>query len=397
MRVGLNCLGFGPRARGGLDVYTRELIQALQTFDSSPNEYVLILEPGTEPPPIEDPKRFVVARVKRRERRPPLSQLDKAWRYANAILPAVPPPFDVLSRQLDAMRVDVFHYPGTLIPELRLKTRTVLTFFDMQHEFFPEFYSRRERLGRTALYRPSVKKAGIILVPSRFTAMTLESRFRVPASKMRAVPLGVSGKFSPVAPPGERQRLTAKYRLPVGDFVLFPANPWPHKNHRRLFSALKIVEQQVSIRMPLVCTGRLLTEVRSVQALANEEGMAPDQVYDLGFVDDVDMPGIYRSAKLLVFPSLFEGFGLPVLEAMASGCPVVCSNTSALPEIGADAVRTFNPFDPSSIADAIEEVWTRAEVKADLVVRGLRRARLFSWKDTVERTTQAYAAGATLV
>jgi glycosyltransferase involved in cell wall biosynthesis len=139
-----------------------------------------------------------------------------------------------------------------------------------------------------------------------------------------------------------------------------------------------------------VCTGRLEGESRSVGGLAEEAGLPADHVRDLGFVAEEDMPGLYRAAHAVVFPSLFEGFGIPVLEAMACGCPVACARAAALPEVGGDAVRYFDPLRPESILAAVAEVWTDAARRAELIRRGRERAESFRWPRVISRVLAAY-------
>src|SRR6266571_2833526 len=355
LKIGISCYGVGLGRAGGVQVYLQNLLQALAQHDLSKNEYVLIAFPDGRRPDTPDPRRFSVVELGWPSGRPVSN-----WRtmLMKLRLPGVRDPF---SAQIDALGLDLVHYPGTRMQEFTLRTPVVLTFFDMQEEFFPAFFPMRERVGRSLAKRRAVARARTVIAPSRFTAAALVKRYRTPREKIDCIPVGVGPEFSPVGAPGERERLCSRYALPTGGFVFFPANPWPHKNHERLLGAVRRLSEKLGIAVPLVCTGRLENERRSIASLAAAAGLDAAQVHDVGFVDSPQMPVFFRAARVMAFPTLFEGFGLPVLEAMASGCPVACSDIPPLKEIGDDGVRYCDPTREESIAEALAEVWRRSE------------------------------------
>jgi glycosyltransferase involved in cell wall biosynthesis len=204
----------------------------------------------------------------------------------------------------------------------------------------------------------------------------------------------VHARFQPEAPPGERQALASRYGLPADGFVFYPAHPWPHKNHRRLFRALRLLTQRRGRRIPIVCTGTLGDESRILRRIAAAAGLPPEQLHDLGFVSEEEMPALYRAARLLVFPSLFEGFGMPVLEAMASGCPVACADTPALKELGGDAVAVFTGQSEMEMVEVLGRLWLDARARARLAESGLRRAVQFRWPAVVPQVLTAYRQAA---
>jgi glycosyltransferase involved in cell wall biosynthesis len=384
MRIGITASSFGRGRVGGLEVYLRELLQALAEADTPGHEYVLV-HPASPEPPATFPSPRLSA-VGLRNAAPGRRPLPELVRFALGRPPAAHP----LAAEIDALGLDLLHFATTRVPPLDLRTPTVLTFFDMQEEFLPEFFPLRERVGRAVANRRGVRQARVVIAPSEFTARTLASRYATPPEKIVVAPAGVSDRFGPRGTADERPRLRSRYGLPAGDFVLYPANPWPHKNHGRLLAALALLRGARTLVPPLVCTGRLEGESRSVAAMAREAGVPAGQVYDLDFVAEEDMPVLYRAARALIFPSLFEGFGIPVLEAMASGCPVACADATALPEVGGAAVRYFDPQRPESIAEALVEVCTDAARRADLVERGRERAERFRWRHVISRVLEAY-------
>ena len=383
MRIGISGSGGGLGQRGGVQVYLRDLLVALVEADGG-HEYVVFVPNGEQPPPVPGSPRISVAHLATPlPRRRPLRDL--------ALLALDrPPPRDRLAVEIDDLRVDLVHWATTRWPVLALKTPVALTFFDMQEAFFPEFFPLRERVGREVAHRRGVRAARLVLVPSRFTAQSLTERYRTAADKIVLAPVGVGDRFHPQAEAEERARLDKRYGLPELDFLVYPANPWPHKNHARLMAALAFLRRERSLEVPLVCTGRLAGERRSATALARSVGLPAEQVRDVGFVPEADMPALYRAARGLVFPSLLEGFGIPVLEAMACGCPVACAEVAALPEVGGDAVRYFDPTRTDDIARAVEEIWTDGALRAELRDRGRERAQSFRWPCVIPRVLEAY-------
>jgi len=369
VRIGI-AAGLGAGRRGGVETYARELVSALVRHSSRPEHEVVR---------VERPAGADGAAL-------------RARRALYAFTGWAPGP-DAVARQVDALGLDVVHYPATELPEFKLRTPAVLTFFDMQEEFLPAFFTWRARRARAAAHRAAVGKAEQVVVPSRFTGECLRARYGTPAAKIHHVPVGVADAFAPAGEADEGGRVRARYGIPFQDFVLYPANPWAHKNHERLFAALRGLHQD-GLSMPIVCTGRLAGEGRDVAALARSAGLPPDLLRDAGFVAADDMPALYRAARALVFPSLFEGFGMPVLEAMACGCPVACARIPALLEVGGQAVRTFDPLSVGEMAAALREVWQDQPLRERLRPDGQRRAAEYRWPRVVPDLLRVYALAA---
>jgi glycosyltransferase involved in cell wall biosynthesis len=392
VRIGLIALGQGLGPSGGLQVYAAGLVEALLRY-APEHHLVLLIGPDDEAPALPAGERASYVRLRFKD-----GVAEGLWarrfrRGAAALAPRLAPrgPF---SEQIDALGLDVVHCPSTRAEDLDLETPLVLTFFDMQEEFLPQFFSLGERLGRRAARRASLAHAREVIAPSAFTARCLSARQRGALPGLRVVPVGVSEAFSPEASLDAASRLKERYPLPAQPFALYPANPWPHKNHPRLLAALALTRELSGDVIPLVCTGRLSSDERGAVELARRAALPEGQVTDLGFVRGEDLPALYRAARLLVFPSLFEGFGIPVLEAMASGCPVACSETTSLPEVGGDAVRYFDPRNEGSIAAALSELWSSESALRSLAERGLARSRAFRWPEIVPALLSVYRAAA---
>jgi glycosyltransferase involved in cell wall biosynthesis len=249
--------------------------------------------------------------------------------------------------------LDAVHFPLTvMLPTVRgLSAAT--TVLDLQHEFYPGFFPRAELLYRRLVYRRSIARSRLVIAISEHVKETLVERLDVEPERVRVIHLGADlERFTPA---GRRRE----------PFLLYPANRWPHKNHERLFEAFALVRRERP-ELRLVLTGA-----------GHERKPTPEGVDVRGRVSDDELVELYRSAAALVFPSLYEGFGQPPIEAMACGCPVACSGTTALPEVVGDAARTFDPTSAEDIAAAVLEL---LRDPAPYVARGLARAQRFTWE-----------------
>jgi glycosyltransferase involved in cell wall biosynthesis len=356
MRIGISCFGHKPGTAGGTQVYRRELISALASFDRS-HQYILLKWEDDNIALDDLPSNFTSVALSCSTKGFLSSRLEQV--AVNYFLWNRP---NVLSRQVDGLALDLIHFPTTVISPVIHAVPVVLTFFDMQQEFYPENFSAMERLRRRLTYRPSAQWAAVIISPSTFTTETLVQRYHIARHKIRQVPAG----------------------------ILYPANVWPHKNHRRLLAALVRLNTMYGLRLNLVCTGARWRAGETLTQMARSAGLLEQQFFDLGFVRAEDMLPIYCATRLMVFPSLFEGFGIPVLEAMACGCPVVCANTTALPEVGGEAVRLFDPLNVPAMAETIRQVWEDADLRAAMARQGLRRAEHYRWERIIPAVVEVY-------
>ena len=280
------------------------------------------------------------------------------------------------ARELDAEVA--LSIPGYIHPDLR-PLGNVLVAPDIQHEYHPEFFSEHELSERRRLYTESARQAAHICAISDYTRSTLIERFGIPEDRITTTPLAADPVFYPgSAARSASRRVLDKYGLSPGEYVLMPGHTWPHKNHAGAFRALRVLRDAYGLKPLIVCTGARRGNAHGLASLLAELDLE-QQVRFLGYCPAVDMPGLYEGARAMLFPSLFEGFGMPVLEAMWCSCPVVCSNTTSLPEVAGDAALMTDPRSPDALANALSRALTDEEVRARLIARGLERVAKFSW------------------
>jgi glycosyltransferase involved in cell wall biosynthesis len=269
--------------------------------------------------------------------------------------------------------IDVVHYPVTVPVPRVAGACTVVTLLDVQHHELPGMFSRGERWLRAWAYDETARAADRVLTISEHARRGIVEHLGVAPERVEAIALGVDhARFTPDGP--------AARGLPER-YVLYPANMWPHKNHERLLAAFAR------------CKDHDLHLVLSGQTYGRERLLAGrERVHHLGHIPADDMPGLYRGALAVVFPSLFEGFGLPSLEAMACGTAVAASNRGAVAEVCGDAALAFDPEDVEEIAAAIERVTQDELLRARLRDAGVARAARFTWAATAAAHLRAYAS-----
>lgn len=289
-----------------------------------------------------------------------------------------------LLRRLPLSGPALYHCPYYLFP-YRTGMPTVLTFYDVTPLLYPQTVSLKARIFFRIAATLALRAASHILTVSEATRADLTRYFSVPPEKISLTPLAADPRFQP-QPSAEIDRIRAKYDLPTRFVLYFGANK-PHKNLPALIDAFS----QLNTRHtpPLIIGGFWDRRYPQPQQRAAQLRLG-ESVRFLGAVDDADLPALYSAATVFLFPSLYEGFGLPVLEAMSCGTPVACANTSSLPEIVGEAGRLFDPHAMVEIKEAMGALLEDDSLRADLSVQGLERATLFSWHRTAASTLRCY-------
>jgi glycosyltransferase involved in cell wall biosynthesis len=353
VRVGISLLTLAPGDIGGSETYARGFVHAIASVGTL--DYTAFVPSHTDDAAAGLPS-VVVRDVGVARRGPP--------RIAAMRISAA---FSLTLRDV-LQRMDVVHYPLT-VPIPRARVPKVVTLQDVQHLDLPELFSSARRRFRRHAYDRTAQTADAVIVTSDFVRVRAIERLGLDESRVHVIPLGVDhALFSPEDKPRE-------------PFLLYPARPWPHKNHRRLFEAFVLLRQELP-ELRLVLTGGGLEEL----------GPLPEGVERLGLVHIEELASLYRSAACLVFPSRYEGFGLPPLEAMACGCPVAASRAGAIPEVCGDAAVYFDPDDPEAVANGVREALALADELREL---GLAHAAGFTWEETARRHEAVYVAAST--
>ena len=348
MHVGISLLALAPDGSGGSETYARELVRALGRVGGL--EYTVFV-----PEHARDAADGLPAVAVRDVRRGPRS------RSRIPGLGVAAPRARELPAKVDGL--DVLHYP-LAVSEPRADAPTVATVRDVQLRELPELFGPTRRASRHVAYERAVREADAVVVPSEFAKARVAERLELSETRVHVVPRAVDHELFR---PGEEQR---------GPFVLYPARPWAHKNHPRLLEAFAVL-RTTRPRLRLVLTGAGLERL----------GPLPEGVERWGEVPPDRLASLYRRAACVVYPSLDEPFGLPPLEAMASGCPVAAANAGAIPEVCGDAAVLFDPLDPEAIAAAVVETDERRD---ELVARGLERAAQFTWDEAARRHDAVY-------
>jgi glycosyltransferase involved in cell wall biosynthesis len=373
-RIGIDYTA-AARQRAGIGRYTRELVTALLTLEGaseSPHKYVVFAATGQLPRAHwqrEIDHLRASCNLQFAVRNLPLSDdwLARLWHRLR-----LPIPVETITGSLD-----VFYSPDFVLPPTRRTTRTLLTVHDLSFLHCPEAFVPALRRYLERVVPRSIARADLVLADSAHTRSDIVSLLGVPPDRVQVLYSGVPPGFRTQPELGEGERLRARYGLGGRRYVLSVGTLQPRKNYVRLIRAFANLEPEtVEPETQLVIAGG---RGWLYQDIFTEAGRHGDRVRILGFVDEADLPALYRNAALFAFPSLYEGFGLPVLEAMACGVPVVCSNASSLPEVAGDAALLVDPLETDGLAEAMARVLEDAGLRREMVARGVAQAARFTW------------------
>jgi glycosyltransferase involved in cell wall biosynthesis len=287
--------------------------------------------------------------------------------------------------------VDVIHVPYFAPPLLGAR-KTLVTVHDLIPLILPAYRGSLLVRTYTGLAAIAARRAAAILTDSHSSKKDIVTLLRVPSQRVRVVHLAASEAFKPVVDEARLAEVRRKYALPE-KYILYLGGFDQRKNLETLVAAYAAVDAHLTEETGLVLAGRLPTRDSDFfpdpRPMVERWGLQGKVVF-AGWVEEEDKPALYSGASLFVFPSLYEGFGLPVLEAMSCGAAVIASNSASLPEITGDAAVLVDPGDADGLAAAITRLLESAALREELALRGLQRASLFSWQETVAQTLDAY-------
>ena len=402
MRIGVNLIPLFPGQIGGMEAYTLNLLTHLTAIDRQHHYYLFVarynqhlFDSQLQHPNVVKVRTLSLQGLRYGERGVPKlvgsagRRLPRLSRWlVNAVASA-----DMLFG-IRRHKIDLWFCPLINLAPRHIHLPSVVSIPDLQPEFYPDFFTKDLAEWSRRRYPASCRDAAKVITFSEFSRSTIVDRYGVSPEKIHVIPLGVGDEFLLPWDDSALRPLRVKYGLP-SEYAFYPANTWPHKNHTTLLKALHLLHVKYGKRLPCVFTGVERGGHAAFLKAAEELGLAT-QVHLLGYVEKREMPLLYRAASFLVFPSLFEGFGLPLLEAMASACPVLCSRVASIPEVVRDAALFFDPHNPEEITDAMHQVLTDEMLRRTLVHAGRERCHHFSWQRTARETLKVLEEAASI-
>jgi glycosyltransferase involved in cell wall biosynthesis len=348
----------------GNEVYIRNLLNEFAGLDSSANFLVYLSKPHVD---LYVPRQFTRVRVS-----------GNPWVRLGLEIPL----------SLHRQRPDVLHvqYTGPMSCPVPL----VVTVHDVSFLENPHYFTRfRARQLKLTVER-TISRAVRILTPSEFSRRSIIAAYGVPDDKVTVVPNGVSSAFRPMQTEAASRWVRERYAI-SSPFILTVGDLQPRKNHIGLIQAFEdTVRAHPDLPHLLVIVGKETWYAPHVRRAAQKSSVT-DRIHFTGWIADDDLRRFYCAAELFVFPSLYEGFGLPILEAMACGRATLCSNTSAMPEVANTAGILFNPYSVWEIARAMQDVLLNSELRARMEGLGLKRAASFNWNNAAQQTLNVYS------
>ena len=375
MRIGINTLFLIPGKVGGSEIYLRNLLRNLTMIDRE-NEYILFTN-------MENSGTFKISQDNFRE---VLCPIRANFRPARVLWEQFVLPF-----QIKKYKIEVLHSPGYTAPILT-SCHSVGTIHDMNYFYYPEDFPRLTTMFLKLLVPLAARRSDKIITVSKNSKKDIVKILKVPESKICVIYEAGSSQLPVPIAVEERVKVREKFKERYGidkKFILTVSVSHPHKNLHRLIEAYEILWKKYQIAYQLVIVG---IKGRSQSGLVNfvKERSLGKKVIFTGWISNEDLSSLYSEAQLFVFPSLFEGFGIPVLEAMTHGTPVVSSNAASLPEVVGGAALLVDPYSVDEIAEAMHRVLTKENLRANLVKKGLKRASQFSWERTAGETLAVY-------
>jgi len=361
------------RKWAGTTLYTLRLVESLKRVAPS-HEYTLYFNffrgrlAGRVP-------RLKGLHVRTRVLRMPRKYADKLCDDYHFPIDLVTGPFDILHGPAYEL---LYHRGG----------RSVVSIPDLTFHLHPDWLGSEWREHFIQDVRSSLERADLFITISNFIKGEMIEHLEIPGEKIVVTHLGVEGRFTPHGADGERRVLINRYGL-SRPYLLSVATQEPKKNLPVLLQAYRILADRLPDPPRLVLVGKRGWETPGIREEIDAKGLGRLAIV-LGYATMEDLPRLYRHAEIFLFPSIYEGFGLPLLEAMASGCPVAASNAASIPEITGDAAVLFDPHDPEAMAVRIEEILKDRERRMELSQRGIERAKSFTWEETARKTLEAY-------
>ncbi|MGG3838353.1 glycosyltransferase [Paenibacillus thiaminolyticus] len=362
MKIGVNLLSLVPGKIGGMEQYVRNLLW-YSTEQNSEYSFFLFLNKENE------------------------STFNETGKIKKIIISHDENKISEIFNHIRDLNLELWFCPLLVLEPKFVHIPSIVTIPDLQHEFYPEFFSGEIINWRRENFESSLSNADAILTISEFSKQTIIDVYGVDENKVHSTPLDSSKEFYKEIDE-EKALLTLKrYDLP-SEYGFYPANTWPHKNHLRLLEAIKILKLKYGKKINIVFTGSEHQAQVEIREFIKNNAL-DDQVKFLGYIPQGDMPYIYYNSKFVIFPSLFEGFGIPLVEAMRIKRPILCSNCGSIPEVVGQAAIMFDPMNPGEIAEKVLQIFN-TEVTQELIEKGTHQVKKFSWKLCCDKTLNVF-------
>lgn len=361
MRIGVNLLYLSKDRFGGVEQYLKHIIWYLRKMDKNVKLFLFLTKPSRDLFP------------------------DFQERIQKVMIKEYNIHSDI-HRLIEKYEIDLWFSPMHKSYVTDIQVPSVATIHDVLHTSYPQFVPGHfEENNR--YYKKFTTSFDAILTVSEFSKSAISNYLQIPREKIHAIYQDAPAAFNRNISIHQGE---TDYSLEKG-YALFPASFNPHKNHLNLLRALVLLREKFNTRIPLVLTGFTHKENEVYQSVLSfiKEHTLENQVNILGYVPSNHMPYLYANASFLAFPSLYEGFGIPLVEAMKAKCPIVCSNRGSIPEITGEAAIHFNPESPNDIALNILKL-LNAETRNDLIRKGMARAQIFSWEKCASETLHVF-------
>lgn len=383
MKIAFDC-SLVPGQRGGVGQYSYQLARAFERVDAE-NSYTL----------------FVLARMDKKLESRRLGLPDKG--NFRVVVKRTPVPFQLLhlGRSLPVLRphareymlggieADIVHSNSFIVPEFRgSRKKVVVTVYDTSVMSHPECHRKMNIMHCARGIKEAVERADSIIAISEHTKRDIIKYFNAPEELITVTHLAAGPEYREVRDKAALAAAKAKYNLPEA-YVLFIGSLEPRKNIKGLLKAYSMVPTKLRKEFPLVIAGGKGWMNSDIPSLVEGLGIN-ESVRFAGYIDGQDISAVYSGASVFAYPSLYEGFGLPILEAMSCGAPVVTSKTSSMPEVAGDAAVVVDPLSAGELAFALETVLEEEGLRADMKKKGLARAAAFSWDRCAQETLEVY-------
>jgi len=285
---------------------------------------------------------------------------------------------------LGSNEISVLFCPMTAPSYHEVGIPTVSILYDLQHLYYPSFFSHQVLAARNNFYGELVKKADHIICISSFTRKTAIEKLNLPADKISVIPVCVHSRMS-VPSSALIRSILAKFNLNGEKYCLYPANLWPHKNHGMLLTAFNMFTKRYpDHNLHLVLTGAELARYGIVENAVRQMGLA-DRVHFLGYLNEEELSAVWRGSLFLIFPSLFEGFGIPLVEAMRYRKPIIASNVTSIPEVAGDAAIYFDPKKPDEMVQSLRKITNDESLRRRLVAKGKKQLRHYNFDHMIDK------------